>query len=140
MSEEKKPDEIQTRYDGTSAVRQRALELLANNDELLALTIADKDASKILVKLLDGEDKQTIARQKNATDEKIAGAVTNNMPEMVEQVIRAMGGHAGIRGKADASYAPREKIDCDVKVENGELKQGEDADLSYETMVKNNAP
>ena len=72
MSEEPLKDVIESRYDGTSAIRQRALTMLANDDSALALALADKESSKILIKLLDGDDNPTIARQKIATDENIA--------------------------------------------------------------------
>ena len=110
--------------------------MLAEDDEILRISLADKEAQKALLKLLDGEDKQTIARQKNATDEKVAGAITTNLPMMVDEVIKAMGGPNAIRGNPDATTAPREKIDISVKVGNGELDQGEDANLSYESLSK----
>lgn len=138
MTEETKKDAIEDRYDATSKIRQRALKMLADDDELLRINLADKETSKVLIKLLDGEDKQTIARQKNATDEKIANVVSSSLPEMVDKVISAMGGAKAIRGEPDAKAAPREKIDLDVKVGDGELVQGEDADLSYETLMEKN--
>ena len=61
---------IERRYERTSEVRNRVIDLLAVNDQVLAQTIADKDSAGVLVKMLDGQDKQTIARQKNRTDEK----------------------------------------------------------------------
>lgn len=136
MSEEVKKDEIEERYNITSNIRQRALTMLAEDDEILRISLADKESQKALLKLLDGEDKQTIARQKNATDEKVAGAITTNLPMMVDEVIKAMGGPNAIRGNPDATTAPREKIDIDVKVGSGELDQGEDANLSYESLSK----
>lgn len=138
MTEEVKKDIIEERYDVTSNIRQRALVMLAESDDLLRLSLADKESSKALLKLLDGEDKQTIARQKNATEEKIANVIGNSLPEMVDQVIAAMGGSKAIRGEPDASRAPKEKIDIDVKVGKGELGQGEDTELSYETLTKEN--
>lgn len=136
MTEDVKKDIIEERYDNVSAVRQRALKMLAEDDELLRISLADKESSKILVKLLDGEDKQTIARQKNATDEKLVAGVTTSLPEMVDQVIKSMGGQSAIRGEPDPTRAPREKVDIDAKVVPGELDQGEDASLSYETIIQ----
>ena len=138
MSEESLKDVIESRYDGTSAIRQRALTMLANDDSALALALADKESSKILIKLLDGEDKQTIARQKNATDEKIAGSIGANIPGLVDIVISQMGGHKGLRGEADATVAPKEKIDIKVDVKQGELGQGEDTTLNYESLTNGN--
>lgn len=138
MTEEVYKDEIEKRYDLVSNIRQRALIQLAETDENLRLTLADKESSKNLMKLLDGEDKQTIARQRNATDEKIAGSIGANIPGLVDAVISQMGGHIGIRGNADASVAPKEKIDINVEVGQGELNQGEDADLNYEALITSN--
>lgn len=138
MSEEVKKDEIEERYNLTSNIRKRALKMLANDDEALRLSLADKESQKALLKLLDGEDKQTIARQKNITEEKAVGAITTDLPQMVDEVIKAMGGLSSIRGNPDPSAAPKEKIDIDVSVGNGELEQGEDATLSYETLAKQN--
>ena len=138
MADEQVKDEIHERYDDTSKLRQRAIKLLSENDELLKQTIFDKDTSKILVKLLDGEDKQTIARQKNATDEKIAGSIGANIPGLVDIVISQMGGHKGLRGEADATVAPKEKIDIKVDVKQGELGQGEDTTLNYESLTNGN--
>lgn len=135
MSEDVKKDEIEERYNLTSNIRKRALTMLAESDDVLRLSLADKEAQKALLKLLDGEDKQTIARQKNITDEKAVGAITTSLPQMVDEVIKAMGGNSAIRGNPDATAAPKEKIDIDVKVGNGELDQGEDATLSYETLA-----
>ena len=56
----------------------------------------------------------------------------------MDEVIKAMGGANAIRGNPDPSVAPKEKIDIDVNVGNGELEQGEDATLSYETLAKQN--
>ena len=138
MSEEPLKDVIESRYDGTSDIRQRALDMLAKDDTALALALADKESSKILIKLLDGEDKQTIARQKNATDEKIAGSIGANIPGLVDVVISQLGGHKGLRGDADASKAPSEKIDLKVEVKDGELGQGEDNTLNYESLTNGN--
>lgn len=138
MSEEVKKDEIEERYNLTSNIRKRALKMLADDDEALRLSLADKESQKALLKLLDGEDKQTIARQKNITDEKAVGAMTTSLPQMVDEVIKAMGGANAIRGNPDPSAAPKEKIDIDVNVGNGELEQGEDTTLSYETLAKQN--
>lgn len=138
MSEEVKKDEIEERYNLTSNIRKRALKMLANDDDALRLSLADKESQKALLKLLDGEDKQTIARQKNITEEKAVGAITTDLPQMVDEVIKAMGGLSSIRGNPDPSAAPKEKIDIDVSVGNGELEQGEDATLSYETLAKQN--
>ena len=139
MSEEPLKDVIESRYDGTSDIRQRALDMLAKDDTALALALADKESSKILIKLLDGEDKQTIARQKNATDEKIAGSIGANIPGLVDVVISQLGGHKGLRGDADASKAPSEKIDLKVEVKDGELGQGEDNTLNYESLTNGNS-
>lgn len=138
MSEEPLKDVIENRYDGTSDIRQRALSMLAKDDAALSLALADKESSKILIKLLDGEDKQTIARQKNATDEKIAGSIGANIPGLVDAVISQMGGHKGLRGSPDASNAPKEKIDMNVDVKVGELGQGEDTTLNYESLTNGN--
>ena len=138
MSEEPLKDVIESRYDGTSDIRQRALDMLAKDDTALALALADKESSKILIKLLDGEDKQTIARQQNATDEKIAGSIGANIPGLVDAVISQLGGHKGLRGDADASKAPSEKIDLKVEVKDGELGQGEDNTLNYESLTNGN--
>ena len=135
---EKTPaDEIKERYDFTSNIRKQAIGILAPDVSQLNMTLNDSDQAKLLVKLLDGEDKQTIARQKNATDEKIAGAIQTNLPNMVDQVISQMGGIKSIRGEADSEAAPKEKIDIDVNVGPKELDQGEDPSLNYDSLINN---
>lgn len=129
-------DVIERRYERTSSVRNRAIDLLAENDTTLAQTIADKDSASILIKMLDGEDKQTIARQKNRTDEKAVGAVTS-IQHVAKEVIQAMGGPIGIRGEPDASAAPRGSIPIDVKLKDGELSQGADESLTAEALLGN---
>lgn len=49
MADEQVKDEIQERYNDTSKLRQRAIKLLSENDELLKQTIFDKDTSKIQI-------------------------------------------------------------------------------------------
>ena len=138
MADEQVKDEIQERYDDTSKLRQRAIKLLSENDELLKQTIFDKDTSKILVKLLDGEDKQTIARQKNATDEKLVGVVGSNINDIADAVVQSLGGHRGMRGNPDASVAPKETIPVEVKVSEEEMRIGEDPELHYDALLKSN--
>lgn len=134
-------DEIKERYNYTSAIRRQAIGILAPDVNQLNMTLNDSDQAKLLVKLLDGEDKQTIARQKNATDEKLAGAIGANLPELVDQVISQMGGVKNIRGEANPDLAPKEKIDIKVDVGRNELEQGEDPNLNYETLLnENNEP
>ena len=135
MADEQVKDEIQERYNDTSKLRQRAIKLLSENDELLKQTIFDKDTSKILVKLLDGEDKQTIARQKNATDEKLVGVVGSNINDIADAVIQGLGGMRGIRGEPDATAAPKEEIPVSVEVKDGEMGIGEDPSLNYDALV-----
>lgn len=140
---EKTPvDEIKERYEFTSQIRRQAIGILAPDASQLNMTLNDSDQAKLLVKLLDGEDKQTIARQKNATDEKIAGAIGTNLPSMVDQVISQMGGIKALRGEPDSSSAPKEKINLDVSIGHNELQQGEDPSLNYDSLVtdKNNEP
>ena len=129
------PDEIKERYDGTSSLRQRALKILAEDDNLLEMTLRDENSSKLLIKLLDGEDKQTIARQKNQTDEKLVGAVGSNINDIAEAVIIGLGGMRGIRGEADASSAPKEQVPIQVDVTPGELQLGEDPELNYDAIM-----
>ena len=129
------PDEIKERYDGTSSLRQRALKILAEDDNLLEMTLRDENSSKLLIKLLDGEDKQTIARQKNQTDEKLVGAVGSNINDIAEAVITGLGGMRGIRGEADASSAPKEQVPIQVDVTLGELQLGEDPELNYDAIM-----
>ena len=138
MADEQVKDEIQERYNNTSKLRQRAIKLLSENDELLKQTIFDKDTSKILVKLLDGEDKQTIARQKNATDEKLVGVVGSNINDIADAVVQSLGGHRGMRGNPDASAAPKETIPVEVKVSEEEMRIGEDPELHYDALLKPN--
>lgn len=125
---------IERRYDRTSSIRDRAIDLLAVDDQRLSQTIADKDSASILIKMLDGQDKQTIARQKNRTDEKAVGAVTS-IQHVAKEVIQAMGGPIGIRGEPDASAAPRESIPIKVTVNEGELEQGADEALTAEALL-----
>ena len=129
------PDEIKERYDGTSSLRQRALKILAEDDNLLEMTLRDENSSKLLIKLLDGEDKQTIARQKNQTDEKLVGAVGSNINDIAEAVIIGLGGMRGIRGEADASSAPKEQVPIQVDVTPGDLQLGEDPELNYDAIM-----
>jgi hypothetical protein len=138
MAEEQVKDEIQERYDDTSKLRKRAIKLLSENDELLKQTIFDKDTSKVLIKLLDGEDKQTIARQKNATDEKLVGAVGSNINDIADVVIQSLGGQRGMRGNPDASAAPKEPVPVEVKVSEEEMRIGEDPELHYDALLKPN--
>ena len=135
MSKEQIKDEMKDRYDETSQLRKRAIQILSENDELLKQTIFDKDTSKILVKLLDGEDKQTIARQKNATDEKLVGMVGSNIHDIADAVIQSLGGHRGMRGEPDANAAPKETIAMTVNVSEEEMRIGEDPELHYDALL-----
>ena len=135
MSKEQIKDEMKDRYDETSRLRKRAIQILSENDELLKQTIFDKDTSKILVKLLDGEDKQTIARQKNATDEKLVGMVGSNIHDIADAVIQSLGGHRGMRGEPDANAAPKETIAMTVNVSEEEMRIGEDPELHYDALL-----
>lgn len=135
MSKEQIKDEMKDRYDETSRLRKRAIQILSENDELLKQTIFDKDTSKILVKLLDGEDKQTIARQKNATDEKLVGMVGSNIHDIADAVIQSLGGHRGMRGEPDANAAPKETIAMTVDVSEEEMRIGEDPELHYDALL-----
>ena len=136
MAEEQVTDEIKDRYDGTSKLRQAAIEILAENKEILKQTLFDKDTSKVLIKLLDGEDKQTIARQKNATEEKMVGVVGSNINTIADAVIQGLGGMAGIRGEPDAAAAPKENVPIDIKVDAKEMQVGEDPECNYENIMK----
>ena len=129
---------IERRYERTSEVRNRVIDLLAVNDQVLAQTIADKDSAGVLVKMLDGQDKQTIARQKNRTDEKAVGAVTS-IQQVAKEVIQAMGGPIGIRGEPDASAAPRGSVPIQVDVNEGELNQGADEALNVDVLMGSNS-
>ena len=129
---------IERRYERTSEVRNRVIDLLAVNDQVLAQTIADKDSARVLVKMLDGQDKQTIARQKNRTDEKAVGAVTS-IQQVAKEVIQAMGGPIGIRGEPDASAAPRGSVPIQVDVNEGELNQGADEALNVDALMGSNS-
>ncbi len=135
MSEEQVRDEIKERYERTSQVRQRALKILAEDDQLLNATLLDENGSKLLVKLLDGEDKQTIARQKNQTDERLVGAMSHNINDIADAVIQGLGGMRGIRGEPDATAAPKEEIPVSVEVKDGEMGIGEDPSLNYDALV-----
>ena len=135
MSEEQVRDEIKERYEQTSQVRQRALKILAEDDQLLNATLLDENGSKLLVKLLDGEDKQTIARQKNQTDERLVGAMSHNINDIADAVIQGLGGMRGIRGEPDATAAPKEEIPVSVEVKDGEMGIGEDPSLNYDALV-----
>lgn len=128
-------DDIKQRYEKTSRIRNRVIDILTSEDEALRLTIADGDSAKLLVKMLDGEDKQTIARQKNATDEKIVGVVSGGLNDIAEKVIQGMGGMRGIRGEPNAAAAPTESIPLQLEVSAEEMKQGENPDLNYDTLV-----
>ncbi len=135
MSEEQVRDEIKERYEQTSQIRQRALKILAEDDQLLNATLLDENGSKLLVKLLDGEDKQTIARQKNQTDERLVGAMSHNINDIADAVIQGLGGMRGIRGEPDATAAPKEEIPVSVEVKDGEMGIGEDPSLNYDALV-----
>lgn len=136
MSEEKSFDEvIDERYRRTSDLRERVIEHFTADEQAFKLAMADKDSASILIKMIDGQDKQTIARQRNRTEEAAVGAFTN-VQSVVKQVVAAMGGPKAIRGEADASLAPKGTIDCDVDVNNGELTKGADENLNVETLMK----
>ena len=45
---------IERRYEKTSDVRDKVIELLAGSDTTLSQTLADKDSATILIKMLDG--------------------------------------------------------------------------------------
>lgn len=128
-------DEFTARYDYTSNIRKRAIDHFSAADETLHLTLADKDSASLLIKLLDGEDKQTIARQKNKTDEKLADGLGVNVHAVADSLFQKL---TGLRGEPDASKAPDEKIDLDVKVEDGEMRIGEDPELNFENLVPKN--
>lgn len=135
MAEEKTFDEmIDDRYERTSDLREAALQTLVGDAEQLRLTLADKVSANIFLKLIDGQDKQTIARQRNRTEEAAVGAFTN-VQGVVKQVISAMGGVKAVRGEPDASMAPKGTIDCDVAVNNGELESGADENLNVDTLM-----
>lgn len=125
---------IERRYEKTSDVRDRVIELLSGTDTNLSQTLADKDSAGILIKMLDGQDKQTIARQRNRTEEKAVGAVAN-IQQVAKEVIQAMGGPIGIRGEPDATAAPRETVPIKVSVNQGELEQGADEALTAEALL-----
>lgn len=125
---------IERRYEKTSDVRDKVIELLAGSDTTLSQTLADKDSATILIKMLDGQDKQTIARQRNRTEEKAVGVVSN-IQQAAKEVIQAMGGPSAVRGAPDASAAPRETVPIKVSVNQGELEQGADEALTAEALL-----
>lgn len=125
---------IERRYEKTSDVRDKVIELLAGSDTTLSQTLADKDSATILIKMLDGQDKQTIARQRNRTEEKAVGVVSN-IQQVAKEVIQAMGGPIGIRGEPDATAAPRETVPIKVSVNQGELEHGADEALTAEALL-----
>lgn len=135
MAEEQAVDDIKQRYEKTSRLRNRVIDILSEDDKALRLTIADGDSAKLLVKLLDGEDKQTIARQKNATDEKIVGVVGAGLNDIADKVIQGLGGMRGMRGAPDASAAPTEIVPVHVEVSEEEMKQGENPELNYDALI-----
>ena len=127
-------EEMDIRYKRTSDVRDRVIEHFTSTPDQFNLTMADKDSASILIKMLDGQDKQTIARQRNRTEEAAVGAFTN-VQSVVKQVIGAMGGPKAIRGEADPSAAPKGSIDIDVDIIDGELDQGADENLNVESIM-----
>ena len=135
MAGEQPVDEIKNRYEKTSRIRNKVIDILSDDDEVLRLTIADSDAAKLLVKMLDGEDKQTIARQKNTTDEKAIGAFGSGINDIAERVIQTMGGIRGMRGEPDATAAPTETIPMQLEISSDEMKQGEDPNCNYDALV-----
>lgn len=136
MAEEKTFDEvIDERYKRTSDLRERVIDHFTGDQEAFKLAMADKDSAAILIKMIDGQDKQTIARQRNRTEEAAVGAFTN-VQGVVKQVIAAMGGPKALRGEADITAAPKGTIDCDVEVIDGELAKGSDENLNVETLMQ----
>lgn len=127
--------EIDNRYEKTSKIRDRAIELLAEDEQLLRITLADKESSRNLIKLLDGQDKQTIARQKNTTDEKAIGASSADAKLIASEIVAAMGGFTGMRGEPDQGAAPSKPIDLDVNMVPGEMSKGPDETLTCEALL-----
>lgn len=80
----------------TDDVRARAIHHLSKDETALHAALADPKTASILIKLLDGKDRQALNLQKNQIDSQMADAM-GTLADAAEQVIDQLGGVFAIR-------------------------------------------
>ena len=127
--------DIEANLELTDTIRTRAIEHLTSSDEVLHQNLADKDQAALLMKLLDGKDRQALTLQKNSIDSRIADGLSN-LDDAADKILEGLSVSFGIRtANTVVNQEANATLACEFEFVPDEASLEPAEEMNFETLT-----